>query len=669
MKTKKFSSVLSIVLALTLVIGLINPVSTSAEEAKKLIVWVAVDSLGEKNETDNEVVLDKTAVLVNDGDTAEDAIKSALENNKIELDASSSDYGTFINGIGGVATPSDYSKYWNFCVNNTVAEVGISGYTLSNGDEISLLFEGYPTEYTEAECFTNKEKSIDVDKEKEVVNQATKANGIIEDATYQKYYADFTPGITDDLKPVVDLIRAGYDNPDFYNKVFKKVDKALKEIAHYGATKYSIVGYSGETEDAVLTLSSLRISDLAKLVMFITACGRDAADINGLNLIPYLTDKAKYEKEVNGEQYYSAYSVAGMILLALDCANYQIPDDEYDIEKFPKGFVTKKKLVEDLVADMDKQIDIAVQWSSPDGAAMTVTPLAPYLSKEKYDELGMDISYEELLDKVEFIFDYLAKAQSNKNGGYAGFGTDSNPWTLAQCMTAFAVCGIDGLGIESSERGLIKNGHTFLENAASFVDFKIESEPLVNEDLMSFDPTQLVMGISASLRAYYGESSFYDMLNAENIVEDYDGVLDDPNPSEGNPDDTGKTTPTVPTQGAVAKPVTVATTPAVTTAVKATGLGNTKTLKLSSTSFSLKAGKSKKVTYKVTKVDSSKDADKVSVKVAKKFKKYVKVTHKAKKKTITIKLKKNAKKLSKGTVIKITVTSGAVSKKIKVKVK
>lgn len=87
--------------------------------------------------------------------TAWDAIKDALDAGGFAYEAPATSYGVYIQSItspDGVklenSSTAPYS-YWSFLVNGKMADVGVSGYRLRDGDEISLVYHVARTVATE----------------------------------------------------------------------------------------------------------------------------------------------------------------------------------------------------------------------------------------------------------------------------------------------------------------------------------------------------------------------------------------------------------------------------------------------------------------------------------------------------------------------------------------
>lgn len=110
---------------------------SDAEDWSAIAVTVEIDATaGEGEATSAEVELDEGATVYD-----------ALVATGVDVNASDSDYGMYVQGIDGLAG-GDFGDMsgWMFEVNGEMAEVGCSQYELSDGDVVTWT---YVTEFTE----------------------------------------------------------------------------------------------------------------------------------------------------------------------------------------------------------------------------------------------------------------------------------------------------------------------------------------------------------------------------------------------------------------------------------------------------------------------------------------------------------------------------------------
>ena len=155
MRNKKAISIaLSAVMAFTTAFGMTS-VKANADEKEKIVVYVAAEG---KNASGSAVAVSKTAIQLDEGAVAEDAIKTALDKSayKDNYKISSSSWGDSLDSIADLDmynVGNDW-YYWGFFVNGQYANLGISSQKVNNNDKISLIYS-YNNYNTSASCFND----------------------------------------------------------------------------------------------------------------------------------------------------------------------------------------------------------------------------------------------------------------------------------------------------------------------------------------------------------------------------------------------------------------------------------------------------------------------------------------------------------------------------------
>ena len=106
--------------------------SSSQEQQVQSQVEVKVDYAGE---VEKEIVV-KT-IEIDEGDTAWDSLKTAVDEENIEYQDYGGELGIFVQGINGVKPTGN--KFWLFKVNGEGAKVGASSYKVQPGDKIEFV--------------------------------------------------------------------------------------------------------------------------------------------------------------------------------------------------------------------------------------------------------------------------------------------------------------------------------------------------------------------------------------------------------------------------------------------------------------------------------------------------------------------------------------------------
>lgn len=641
-KKKWMSSLLAAALAFTTVFsaGSVVKADETQESTGKIVVYVAAEGTDAEG---HKVDIGKTAVQVDAGTKGDVVAAKAFQAAGLgESDYSIVDaygYGSNIEKIGAIANPSDWQKgYWSFCVNGTYASTSLGNTVMNNNDKISFIFAyGDDAAKCEASAYSDDaSKNPDSTKAAELLKNAKIQQDIVAEATYNSVLGggETVYGIENPnaLYVAFSLIRAGYTAAnDYYEQMYAKVAEQLKELKENGSITVNGETMNLDTIGATAYTSANPELNRAKVVLFVTAMGKDASDINGYNLIDEMAQKKIYENSL------TAYMLDSTMLLALDCGNYELPSGD--------AYITRSQLVNSVAASMDSMIESAISWSSIDMAAMPIQCLYPYVQSDNpaAKEAGSTLDTEAVKKAVQEGKEYLENTQNN-DGTWSGYaGEKNNVWTLAQIMTAMGQLRINPCSEEDGS-DFIKNGVTVLDDAAEFFD--MENKTLDTAKVPNM-PEQLLRGLSAVIRVMEGKNSLYDVekQSAPTVT----------------PSQTPSVSPAAPTPSVSPSALAKTTTPAATTAAP---VKKVKKVTAAKTKVTVKKGKKTTIKWKVTTARNAAIKKLVKVTVNKKAVKVVKTSVKKKKATVT-QVTTTVKGIKKGSAV---VTLKADGKKSKVKV-
>ena len=233
MRNKKAISIaLSAVMAFTTAFGM-TTVKANAEEKEKIVVYVAAEG---KNASGSAVEMGKTAVQLDEGAVAEDAIKIALDKSayKDNYKISTSAWGDSLDSISDLNmynVGNDW-YYWGFYVNGQYANFGISSQKVNDNDKISLIYN-YDNYNTSAACF-NDDASKNPEGFSAYSEKAKKAQDVLAQKIYDTTFKGgaYVRGVEDSsgLYTVFSLARAGFKADKFYDSVYAKVKAQLGAI-------------------------------------------------------------------------------------------------------------------------------------------------------------------------------------------------------------------------------------------------------------------------------------------------------------------------------------------------------------------------------------------------------------------------------------------------------
>lgn len=659
-KKKWMSSLLAAALAFTTVFGAGVTVKaadeTDADQTGKITVYVAAEGADDEGHT---VDIGKIAVQVDKGTKGDVAVEQALQKaGYTDYLIEDTGYGANLNKIGDIANAADWSKYWGFYINGAYAPASLGNTTLQDNDKISYLYTYYGDTAVQAKVFDDDASlNPDSDKTASLLANAKAQQEVLADTIFKKVFGDgqtvYGIETPDALYVAFSLLRADYKS-DYFDEMYANVESQLKSLADTGS-----VTVEGEAKDEAVIAGKYPELTYAKIVLFVTAMGKDARNVGGYNLIEKMAQKSTYEASSE------AYMLDSTMLLALDSGNYFPPAGD--------DYITKDDLVNNIAAKMDDSIAQALQWSSVDSVAMALQPLYKYATD---DILPEDASSDRTAVQEAYAKGiHFLESTQNADGSWSGYGTETNNvWTLAQIMTAMGQLRINPCS-ETDGTDFIKNGMTVLDDAAVFVD--VENKK-VDDDLMSYQPEQLLRGLTAVIRAMEGRDSLYDVR--------YSGVTPEPSPSvtpsvvpseapSAAPSQSPTVSPSnVPSETSSAAPsqspaVSPSNVPSQTPAASAPAKSKDKVTKVKAvkTKVTVKKGKKAVVKWNVTtakKASAASVAKLVKVSVNKKNVKVVKKSAKTKKAKVT-QITVTVKGVKKGNAV---VTLKADKKKSKVKV-
>ena len=265
----------------------------------------------------------------------------------------------------------------------------------------------------------------------------------------------------------------------------------------------AVVEYVKANADANERLHRAKVTDNARVILALTAIGKDVTNVGGHNLLKGLDNMAYVQKQgINGPIF---------TLIALDSHNYPTMGD-----------VTREKLIQVI---LDAQLpnggwNLSGESADTDMTAMAIQALAPYYKTNETVKATVDKALEAL------------SALQRGDGGFGSWGT-VNSESCAQVIVALTALGID----PATDSRFVKNGSTVLGALAGFyVDgggFKHTADGERNG--------------MATEQGYYALAAYYRFVNAQNRLYDMSDVtIQTGGNTPANPDDPGKTDPSDP---------------------------------------------------------------------------------------------------------------------------
>ena len=241
----------------------------------------------------------------------------------------------------------------------------------------------------------------------------------------------------------------------------------------------NVVEYVKAKADANERLHPTKVTDNARVILALTAIGKDVTNVGGHNLL----------KGLDSMDYVQAQDINGPIftLIALDSHNYPTMGD-----------VTREKLIQVI---LDAQLNdggwnLSAENADPDMTAMAIQALAPYYKTNETVKAAVDKALEAL------------SALQRSDGGFDSWDT-VNSESCAQVIVALTALGID----PTIDSRFIKNGLTVLDALAGFYVTGGGFRHTANGDLDGMATEQGYYALAAYYRFVNAQTRLYDMTD------------------------------------------------------------------------------------------------------------------------------------------------------------
>ena len=353
-------------------------------------------------------------------------------------------------------------------------------------DPTRQTIEQQPTEETTlpAETQSNQTEAQDSDKK---TGKKPSENPSAEKPAKEEKPTAAARNVDDILKSTLKQLAKNVPEPNFGTLVGEWTVLCLarggyfKQNDSYFADYYSrieaVVAQKAESVKLNGALHKAKSTENSRLIVALSAIGKDATSVGGWNLIAPYDDFGWIKKQgINGPIW---------ALIALDAGNYQTKDT--GIRQQCLDYILQRQL-------SDGGWALTGKVSDPDITAMTLQALYPYRGQT------------EVKKAAEKGFSCLCALQK-KNGGYVTFG-DDNSESCAQVVVACATWGIN----PDTDARFIKNGVSVLDAMLTYyvndeAGFKhIQSGKV---DAMATD--QGCYALIAYQRLLNGNKPLYDM--------------------------------------------------------------------------------------------------------------------------------------------------------------
>lgn len=274
---------------------------------------------------------------------------------------------------------------------------------------------------------------------------------------------------------VLGLARSGYAVPDGYFE------------AYYGKLVQDIQGMQG-------VLHNRKYTEYSRVIVTLSALGKDARDVGGYNLLTPLGD---YDKTI-----WQGLNGPIWALIALDSANYPMPQNPEAATQ-----ATRQMYIDCILnAELDEGGWTLSRRSSADPAEADITGMALQALAKYQNQPAVAAATERALS--------IMSEKQDAEGGYSNMWGASNSESVVQVLVALCE-----LGLGWNDSRFVKNGKTLLDNLLTFRTanggFYHIADGSDGDNQMSAE--QGFYGLIACLRYEKGKNSLYRMTDAISI--------------------------------------------------------------------------------------------------------------------------------------------------------
>jgi len=241
-----------------------------------------------------------------------------------------------------------------------------------------------------------------------------------------------------------------------------------------------VLNYVRENINEKEQLHGAKSSDNSRLILALTAIGKDVTHVDGHNLLQGLNDMDYIQKQgINGPIW---------ALMAFDSGNYPVPE----------GNVSREKLIAVILKAQlsDGGWALSGERSDPDMTGMAIQALAPYM------ESRLDVQ-----KAVEAAIWTLSKLQ-NDNGSFSSVD-GPNSESISQVIVALAALGIDA----DTDARFVKNGISAMDALLTYYIPGGGFRHILDGNLDGMSTEQAFYALVAYERMKQNQNFLYDMTD------------------------------------------------------------------------------------------------------------------------------------------------------------
>ena len=233
-------------------------------------------------------------------------------------------------------------------------------------------------------------------------------------------------------------------------------------------------------------LHKAKSTDNSRMILALTAIGKDVTNVGGYNLLQGLSDFEYVKYQGNNGPIWA--------LLALDSGNYPVPSG---------GTTTRQALIDEILSVQTSDGGWAISGDKADSdmTGMALTALAPYYKK--------DPTVKQAIDKA---IARLSEMQDDDGGFSTTYGDGkyiATSESTAQVLTALSALGIDG----DTDSRFVKNGSSVVDALLRYYVKGGGFKHIMDGEIDGMGTEQAYYALTAYYRFLSGKTNLYDMTD------------------------------------------------------------------------------------------------------------------------------------------------------------
>ena len=236
-------------------------------------------------------------------------------------------------------------------------------------------------------------------------------------------------------------------------------------------------------------LHKAKSTDNSRIIIALTAIGRDVTNVGGYDLLQGLSDLDFVKYQGNNGPIWA--------LLALDSGNYPVPTG---------GTVTRQALIDEIlrVQTSDGGWTVSGDKADSDMTGMALTALAPYYTK--------DLKVQEAIDKAIARLSEMQDEDGGYSTSYDGTTKIATSESISQVVTALSALGINA----DTDPRFVKNGNSVIDALLRYYVKGGGFKHVMDGELDGMATEQAYYALTAYYRFLTGKTNLYDMTDTIN---------------------------------------------------------------------------------------------------------------------------------------------------------